>query len=147
MNNLVLLLKRQGKLEEAGPGSLERQGEGARDRELSCFPLAQAECLHRRALEGGESQLGPQHSDTLIWVNNLANLLRKQGKLAEAGLRCRGVAFRSVKRKAFLGQDERLVGFLLFHRSNFLGNLNLFMLRLGRGRGTREPFEIECRTA
>ena len=44
----------------------------------------EAERLHRRALEGGESQLGPQHPDTLIWVNNLATLLQKQGKLEEA---------------------------------------------------------------
>lgn len=100
MNNLALLLKRQGKLKEAELGSLA-QGKGVSSvagretGESSCFPLfsRQAECLHRRALEGGESQLGPQHSDTLTWVNNLANLLRKQGKLAEAGLRCRGVAF------------------------------------------------------
>ena len=50
----------------------------------------QAESLHRRALEGGESQLGAQHPDTLVWVNNLANLLQQQGKLAEAGLRSLG---------------------------------------------------------
>ena len=50
----------------------------------------QAESLHRRALEGGESQLGAQHPDTLVWVNNLALVLQKQGKLAEAGLRSLG---------------------------------------------------------
>ena len=56
----------------------------------------EAEGLHRRALEGGESQLGPQHPDTLVSVNNLAMLLEKQGKLEEAGPRslgCREVAF------------------------------------------------------
>ena len=44
----------------------------------------QAEGLYRRALEGGESQLGAQHPDTLVWVNNLAVVLEKQGKLEEA---------------------------------------------------------------
>ena len=50
----------------------------------------QAEGLHRRALEGKESQLGPQHPDTLLSVHNLAMLLRKQGKLEEAGPRSLG---------------------------------------------------------
>ena len=30
---------------------------------------------------------GPKHPDTLLWVNNLAMLLKRQGKLEEAGLR------------------------------------------------------------
>ena len=50
----------------------------------------QAEGLHRRALEGSESQLGPQHPDTLKSVNSLANLFYKQGKLEEAGMRSLG---------------------------------------------------------
>jgi len=50
-------------------------------------PCCQAEGLHRRALEGKESQLGPQHPDTLTSVHNLAVLLQKQGKLEEAGPR------------------------------------------------------------
>ena len=41
----------------------------------------QAEGLHRRALEGSESQLGPQHPDTLNSVNNLANLLEQAGQV------------------------------------------------------------------
>ena len=76
----------------------------------------QAESLHRRALEGGESQLGAQHPDTLVWVNNLANLLQQQGKLAEAGLRSLGypeVAKVSTGRYFSSGQDEGLVSFCI----------------------------------
>ena len=71
----------------------------------------QAEGLHRRALEGSESQLGPQHPNTLHSANNLANLLYKQGKLEEArprSLGCRGVAFLALSRGRHFscGQDE-----------------------------------------
>ena len=85
----------------------------------------QAEGLHRRALEGRESQLGAQHPDTLVSVNNLAMLLKKQGKLEEAGLRSLGLGarrgFGSVEGKAVLewpgqGTGEFLVS--KFHRSN-----------------------------
>ena len=47
---------------------------------------------------------GPKHPDTLLWVNNLAMLLKRQGKLEEAGLRsleCTEVAEVS-RRKAVL---------------------------------------------
>jgi tetratricopeptide (TPR) repeat protein len=37
-----------------------------------------------RALAGSEKALGPDHTSTLITVNNLGNLYRDQGKLAEA---------------------------------------------------------------
>jgi len=71
----------------------------------------QAEGLYRRDLAGSESQLGAQHPDTLISVNNLANLLQKQGKLEEAGPRslgCREVAFLALPRGRHFscGQDE-----------------------------------------
>ena len=71
----------------------------------------QAEGLHRRALEGGESQLGAQHPDTLVLVNNLALVLKRQGKLEEArprSLGCREVAFLALAggRHFSCGQDE-----------------------------------------
>ena len=55
------------------------------------IPRRQAEALHRRALAGREAQLGANHPDTLQSMNNLAVLLEKQGKLAEAGLMVFGV--------------------------------------------------------
>ena len=51
------------------------------------IPRCQAEALHRRALAGCEAHLGANHPETLTSMNNLAILLEKQGKLAEAGLR------------------------------------------------------------
>ena len=51
------------------------------------IPRCQAEALHRRALAGCEAHLGANHPHTLSSMNNLAALLRQQGKLAEAGLR------------------------------------------------------------
>jgi hypothetical protein len=51
------------------------------------IPRCQAEALHRRALAGCEAHLGANHPHTLISMNNLAVLLEKLGKLAEAGLR------------------------------------------------------------
>ena len=71
----------------------------------------EAEGLHRRALEGRESQLGAQHPGTLTSVNNLALVLEKQGKLEEAGMRslgCREVAFLALSggRHFSCGQDE-----------------------------------------
>ena len=59
VNNLALVLGRQGKHEEA-------------------------ERMHRRALEGYEQVLGPEHPDTLAGVNNLGLVLGKQGKYKEA---------------------------------------------------------------
>ena len=59
-------------------------------------PRCQAEALNRRALTGLEAHLGANHPETLTSMNNLANLLRQQGKLDEAGLRvfgCREVTF------------------------------------------------------
>ena len=85
----------------------------------------EAEGLHRRALEGGESQLGAQHPDTLVWVNNLALVLKRQGKLEEAGLRSLGLGARrgcgSVEGKAVLAWPGQGTGEFLvskFHRSD-----------------------------
>ena len=49
------------------------------------IPRRQAEALHRRALAGREAHLGANHPETLTSMNNLALLLRQQGKLDEAG--------------------------------------------------------------
>ena len=46
--------------------------------------LAEAENLFRRALEGREKLLGPDHADTLQSLENLADLLRDRGRLDEA---------------------------------------------------------------
>eukprot|EP00435_Cladocopium_sp_Y103_P029579 s2666_g7.t1 len=43
-----------------------------------------AEPLYRRSLAGLEAQVGAQHPDTLLSMNNFAELLRQQGKLEEA---------------------------------------------------------------
>jgi hypothetical protein len=40
--------------------------------------------LHRRALEGYEKVLGPEHPHTLTSINNLGNVLKSQGKYEEA---------------------------------------------------------------
>ena len=68
------------------------------------LPRREAEPLYRRDLAGCEAQLGRDHPDTLISVNNLAELLRSQGKLDEAGewgggedgLTRRGVSMKSA---------------------------------------------------
>jgi tetratricopeptide (TPR) repeat protein len=59
MNNLALLLDRQGKYEEA-------------------------EAMHRQTLATREKGLGHEHPDTLTSMNNLALLLDRQGKYEEA---------------------------------------------------------------
>jgi len=45
---------------------------------------ADAEPLHRRALDICEKALGAEHPDTAASLNNLASLLQDQGKLDEA---------------------------------------------------------------
>ena len=65
--------------------------------------------------EGRESQLGPQHPETLNLVNNLAMLLQQQGKLEEAGLRSSGYTevTEVLRGRHFSsGQDKGLVSFL-----------------------------------
>ena len=83
---------------------------GTRRRILACrphttgaIPSRQAEALHRRALAGSEAHLGANHPDTLISMNNLAMLLRQQGKLAEAGLRSLDGERRPSWRRFFRG--------------------------------------------
>ena len=45
---------------------------------------AEAEPLFRRALEGNEAALGPEHPDTLLSVGNFGILYRDMGRHAEA---------------------------------------------------------------
>jgi tetratricopeptide (TPR) repeat protein len=46
--------------------------------------LGEAEKMYKRALQGREKALGPEHTSTLSTVNNLGNLYADQGKLGEA---------------------------------------------------------------
>lgn len=46
--------------------------------------LKEAEEMYQRALAGYEKALGPNHTSTLVTVNNLGNLFSDQGKLKEA---------------------------------------------------------------
>ncbi|KAF4486735.1 Nephrocystin-3 [Colletotrichum fructicola Nara gc5] len=46
--------------------------------------LQEAEDMYQRALQGSEKALGPDHTSTLLTVNNLGNLYSKQGRLQEA---------------------------------------------------------------
>ena len=46
--------------------------------------FAEAEPLVRRALDGYERQLGPEHSWTLVSTNNLASVLEQLGQFHEA---------------------------------------------------------------
>jgi tetratricopeptide (TPR) repeat protein len=59
MNNLALVLSKQGKYKEA-------------------------ETMHRQELELSEKVLGKEHPDTLTSMNNLAGVLRDRGKYKEA---------------------------------------------------------------
>ena len=59
MNNLVLVLSRQGNYKEA-------------------------ERIHRQTLVLREKMLGKEHPDTLGGMNNLAEVLRSQGNYKEA---------------------------------------------------------------
>ena len=69
----------------------------------ACGKLDEAEALYRRALEGMERVLGPDHSDTLTSVNNLGLLLQARGELAEAEVLCR----RALEgRERVLGPDH-----------------------------------------
>ena len=119
----------------------------------------QAEGLHRRALEGKESQLGPQHPDTLLSVHNLAMLLRKQGKLEEAGPRslgcwhCReeGISHVARTRRDETGESSfpSFTGAIweceLMPRLMY-GQI-LIWVWWGSISRQGEPFEIECWTA
>ncbi|SLM38796.1 kinesin light chain 1, partial [Lasallia pustulata] len=53
--------------------------------------------MYRRALEGQEKAWGPEHTSTLVTVNNLGNLYKYQGKMAEA---------EAMHRRALEGQEK-----------------------------------------
>ncbi|KAJ1639406.1 hypothetical protein T492DRAFT_1117215 [Pavlovales sp. CCMP2436] len=89
VNNLAALLQAQDKLDESEP-LLRRALEGCKD---------QLGASHPRALKGREKQLGASHLDTLTFVNNLAALLKAQGKLAEA---------EPLFRRALEGREKQL---------------------------------------
>ena len=59
INNLGIVLFRQGKYEEA-------------------------EAMHQRALQVEGKVLAPEHPDTLMSINNLGNVLHSQGKYEKA---------------------------------------------------------------
>ena len=65
----------------------------------------QAELLYRRALEGMEKALGPEHPDTLTALINLAAYLYNQGEYTEALVWYEMSLVHS--RKAFDDDDER----------------------------------------
>jgi tetratricopeptide (TPR) repeat protein len=68
--------------------------EGDREPRISDFGIARslegtgtdgaAELQYRRTLETSEATLGPEHPETLVSLNNLAELLMKRGQYAEA---------------------------------------------------------------
>ena len=101
MNNLALVLNRQGKYEEAE--EIHRQTLALRETVLgkehpntlgSMNNLAlvlnrqgkyeEAEEIHRQTLALKETVLGKEHPDTLTSMNNLALVLNRQGKYEEA---------------------------------------------------------------
>ncbi|OQE69716.1 hypothetical protein PENNAL_c0129G06796 [Penicillium nalgiovense] len=61
--------------------------------------LKEAEEMYQRALAGYEKALGPNHTSTLVTVNNLGNLFSDQGKLKEA---------EEMYQRALVGQEEAL---------------------------------------
>ena len=80
------------------------------------------ERLFRRVLEGREQQLGARHPSTLIAANNLAMLLRAQGKLSEAEPLCR---------RALEGIEQQL-GALHAHTLLVVNSLALLLEAQGR---------------
>jgi tetratricopeptide (TPR) repeat protein len=63
----------------------------------------EAEALCKRVLEGMEKHLGNEHPDTLISMNNLANVYRSQGRYDEAEEHHKGAL---KGRKKHLGNDH-----------------------------------------
>ena len=55
--------------------------------------------MNNRALQGKEEALGPKHTSTLSTVNNLGNLYKNQGRLAEA---------EAMYNRALQGSEEAL---------------------------------------
>jgi tetratricopeptide (TPR) repeat protein len=102
-NQLGLLLKNQGKLDEAGVlfrEALEAKRATLDDRHPGTLAsmnnlgrllhnqgkLDEAGVLLREALEARRATLGDRHPSTLGSMNNLGSLLQNQGKLDEAGV-------------------------------------------------------------
>lgn len=46
--------------------------------------LDKAEQIYQRALQGYEKAWGPEHTSTLVTVNNLGDLYKSQGKFDKA---------------------------------------------------------------
>ena len=90
---------RRGGGARAGASEYARHGEQSGDPAQDQGKYDEAEPLYRRALAGKEEALGPAHPDTLITVNNLANLLSEQGKYDEA---------EPMYRRALAGNEEAL---------------------------------------
>jgi len=100
---------------------------------------AEAEPLHRRALEIREAALGPNHPDTATSLNNLGVLLRVQGRYGEAELLLR----RALEiREAALGPN---------HLDTAISLNNLALVLQDQGRyGEAEPLHrraLEIREA
>eukprot|EP00633_Aureoumbra_lagunensis_P002866 CAMPEP_0197302774 /NCGR_PEP_ID=MMETSP0890-20130614/51260_1 /TAXON_ID=44058 ORGANISM="Aureoumbra lagunensis, Strain CCMP1510" /NCGR_SAMPLE_ID=MMETSP0890 /ASSEMBLY_ACC=CAM_ASM_000533 /LENGTH=633 /DNA_ID=CAMNT_0042782465 /DNA_START=287 /DNA_END=2188 /DNA_ORIENTATION=+ len=82
LNNLALLLEKQGEYDEAKP-LYERAIEIWEKVHGPNHPEV-ATGLNNLALEIGEKTLGPNHPDVAFSLNNLAELLKNQGKYDEA---------------------------------------------------------------
>ena len=120
ITNLALLLKAQGKLDEAA-ALLREALDGSRETLGSRHPqtldsitnlasllqdqgeLSDAAPLYWEVLEAFRATLGDRHTNTLDSINNLAELLEKQGKLDEAALLCREAV---EGRRAILGDQH-----------------------------------------
>ena len=78
--------------------------------------LEEAEAIYRRALDGKEKALGPDHTSTLETVDNLGVLYRDQGRLMEA---------EAMYRRALEGYEKALGPdhTLTLNTVNHLGNL------------------------
>jgi len=102
ISNLGVLLRVQGKLDEAEPllrGALEVRRRKLGDEHPSTLTsvgnlgnllysqgkLGEAEPLLREALDVNRRKLGNEHPETLVSIGNLGNLLYSQGKPHEAG--------------------------------------------------------------
>ena len=85
--------------------------------------MASAEDQLRRALEEREQQLGADHLDTLVAMNDLALLLQDQGKLAEA---------EALFRRALAGREQQLGA--QHHPSLLTSDNNLAMLLKAQGK-------------
>jgi tetratricopeptide (TPR) repeat protein len=120
LNNIAILLRDEGKEADAEPlqrraitilEDLQRENPGRSSSDLATalnnfaagLPrdrAAEAESLYRRALELNEKELGAEHPNVAVDLNNLAEALRLSGKSEEA---------EALFRRA-LRIDERVLG-------------------------------------